>query len=54
MIESNIASYNKSFPVKFVKAKGSYLFDDSGIKYLDFFTGAGTINYGHNNKEINN
>jgi diaminobutyrate-2-oxoglutarate transaminase len=53
MIESNIASYNKSFPAKFVKAKGSYLYDDSGTKYLDFFTGAGTINYGHNNDEIN-
>lgn len=53
MIESKIASYNKSFPVKFVKAKGSYLYDENKNKYLDFFTGADTINYGHNNDDIN-
>jgi len=53
MIESNVASYNKSFPVTFVKAVDSFLYDSSGKKYIDFFTGAGTMNYGHNNKKIN-
>jgi len=53
MIESNVAIYNKSFPLTFVKAVDSFLYDENGKKYLDFFTGAGTMNYGHNNKKIN-
>lgn len=53
MIESSVASYNKSFPVTFVKAVDSFLYDNNGKKYIDFFTGAGTMNYGHNNKKIN-
>jgi len=27
--------------------------DESGKQYIDFFAGAGTLNYGHNNKRIN-
>ena len=53
MIESNISSYNKSFPTIFTKAIDSFLYDKNGKQYIDFFTGAGTINYGHNNKLIN-
>lgn len=53
MIESNVSSYNKSFKTTFVKAQDSYLYDNKGKKYIDFFTGAGTINYGHNNPKIN-
>jgi len=53
MIESNISTYNKSFPTIFTKAVDSFLYDKNGKRYIDFFTGAGTINYGHNNKLIN-
>ena len=53
MIESNVASYNKSFRTTFVKAVDSFLYDENGKKYIDFFTGAGTMNYGHNNPKIN-
>jgi diaminobutyrate-2-oxoglutarate transaminase len=28
--------------------------DESGRQYIDFFAGAGTLNYGHNNERINN
>ena len=31
------------------RASGSRLYDEDGRPYLDFFTGAGTLNYGHNN-----
>ncbi|WP_101675358.1 diaminobutyrate--2-oxoglutarate transaminase [Alloalcanivorax mobilis] len=48
-IESEVQSYARSFPVVFSKAKGSYLYDEEGIEYLDFLAGAGTLNYGHNN-----
>lgn len=48
-IESEVQSYARSFPVVFGKAKGSYLYDEDGVEYLDFLAGAGTLNYGHNN-----
>ena len=48
-IESEVQSYARSFPVVFERAKGSYLYDEEGVEYLDFLAGAGTLNYGHNN-----
>lgn len=48
-MESEVRGYIRSFPVIFSKAKGSALFDQEGREYLDFFAGAGTLNYGHNN-----
>ncbi|ASU23857.1 diaminobutyrate--2-oxoglutarate transaminase [Vibrio qinghaiensis] len=47
--ESNVQSYANHFPVVFSTAKGSWLFTDSGDRYLDFLAGAGSLNYGHNN-----
>ena len=46
--ESNVRSYCRSFPTTFVKAKGALMFDDQGKEYIDFFAGAGALNYGHN------
>lgn len=34
----------------FEKAKDAFLFDKAGNRYIDFFAGAGTLNYGHNNE----
>jgi len=48
-MESEVRGYIRSFPVIFSKAKGSLLIDQSGREYIDFFAGAGTLNYGHNN-----
>ncbi|PKL68707.1 MAG: diaminobutyrate--2-oxoglutarate transaminase [Methanobacteriales archaeon HGW-Methanobacteriales-1] len=48
-LESQVRSYVRSFPVIFQKAKGSTLCDEQGKEYIDFFAGAGTLNYGHNN-----
>jgi len=47
--ESNVRSYIRSFPTLFTKASGAQLFDDSGKSYIDFFAGAGVLNYGHDN-----
>ena len=47
--ESEVRSYIRSFPAIFKKAKGSILYDEQGNEYIDFFAGAGTLNYGHNN-----
>lgn len=50
--ESNVRSYCRSFPAVFTRAKGSELFAEDGKRYIDFFCGAGALNYGHNNDYI--
>mgnify|MGYP000309568999 CR=1 FL=1 len=51
-LESNVRSYCRSFPTTFVRARGSVMIDDQGRQYLDFFAGAGALNYGHNNPHL--
>ena len=51
-LESNVRSYCRSFPRVFEKGQGAYLYDETGDGYIDFFSGAGTLNYGHNNPII--
>lgn len=51
-LESEVRSYVRSFPVVFKTAKGSQLYDENGKGYIDFFAGAGTLNYGHNNPGV--
>ena len=51
-LESEVRSYCRSFPVVFSKAEGSWLTDENGERYLDFFAGAGVLNYGHNNPRL--
>ncbi|MCF0237554.1 MAG: aspartate aminotransferase family protein [Sphaerochaetaceae bacterium] len=50
--ESEVRSYCRKFPKVFKKAKGPYIYDEDNNKYLDFFCGAGALNYGHNNDYI--
>ncbi len=50
--ESNVRSYCRKWPVEFSYAKGSLIMEDNGEKYIDFFDGAGALNYGHNNDYI--
>jgi diaminobutyrate-2-oxoglutarate transaminase len=44
-----VRSYCRSWPVVFDRATGSWLHGEDGTPYLDFFAGAGALNYGHNN-----
>jgi len=46
--ESVVRSYSRSFPATFATAKGDHLFTKEGARFLDFFSGAGSLNYGHN------
>ncbi|MCX6467408.1 MAG: diaminobutyrate--2-oxoglutarate transaminase [Pseudonocardiales bacterium] len=46
--ESEVRSYCRNWPVVFDTASGSRLVDVHGRRYLDFFAGAGALNYGHN------
>ncbi|WP_016700304.1 diaminobutyrate--2-oxoglutarate transaminase [Actinoalloteichus spitiensis] len=48
-LESEVRSYGRTWPTVFDRALGSELFDENGKPYLDFFAGAGALNYGHNN-----
>lgn len=50
--ESEVRSYSRNFPTVFSKAKGYKLWDTDGKEYIDFFAGAGTLNYGHNNDSM--
>ncbi|HOS29074.1 MAG TPA: diaminobutyrate--2-oxoglutarate transaminase [Deltaproteobacteria bacterium] len=51
-LESQVRSYVRHFPTIFQKAKGSHLYDEQGREYIDFFAGAGTLNYGHSNPRV--
>lgn len=48
-LESAVRSYSRGWPTVFEKAKGYRLWDTDGKEYIDFFAGAGALNYGHNN-----
>ena len=47
-----VRSYCRSFPTVFATARGCLLTDTAGKTYIDFFSGAGGVNYGHNNPYI--
>jgi len=51
-LESQVRSYVRSFPTIFTKAKGAMLYDEQDNEYIDFFAGAGVLNYGHNNPAV--
>ncbi|MEE2034595.1 diaminobutyrate--2-oxoglutarate transaminase [Rhodococcus chondri] len=48
-LESEVRSYSRAWPTVFDKASGSWIRSVDGKDYLDFFAGAGALNYGHNN-----
>ena len=50
--ESAVRSYCRVWPKVFDRAAGSWLYDEDGRAYLDFFTGASALNYGHNNPAL--
>ncbi|HIW61272.1 MAG TPA: diaminobutyrate--2-oxoglutarate transaminase [Candidatus Stackebrandtia excrementipullorum] len=47
-VESQVRSYCRGWPTVFTTAKQSTLVDESGKSFIDFFAGAGSLNYGHN------
>ena len=50
--ESEVRSYCRIFNEELDYAKNSIIKDVNGKKYIDFFCGAGALNYGHNNPYI--
>ncbi|HET8718970.1 MAG TPA: diaminobutyrate--2-oxoglutarate transaminase [Nocardioidaceae bacterium] len=51
-LESEVRSYCRTWPAVFSRARGSHLHTEDGRTYLDFFSGAGALNYGHNHPEL--
>ena len=51
--ESSARSYPRKFPFALNKAKGSWVEDVEGNRYLDFLCGAGTLALGHNDDSVN-
>lgn len=51
-MESEVRGYVRAFPAIFDRARCAHLYDEHGNSYIDFFAGAGTLNYGHNNPII--
>ncbi len=52
--EENIWQTYKRHEILFVRGEGSYLYDNTGKKYLDFLGGIATCTIGHSNKELVN
>ncbi|AZT99599.1 diaminobutyrate--2-oxoglutarate transaminase [Brevibacterium linens] len=52
--ESAVRSYCRSWPATFARSQGAKQWDEDGNEYLDFFSGAGALNYGHNNPAVIN
>lgn len=51
-LESNVRGYSRSWPVEFEKGSGVTITAADGTEYLDFFAGAGALNYGHNEPRL--
>jgi diaminobutyrate-2-oxoglutarate transaminase len=51
-LESEVRSYCRNWPTVFHSAQGSHIQDEHGRTFLDFFAGAGSLNYGHNHPRL--
>jgi len=51
-LESEVRSYSRVWPAVFTRARGHVLTDDDGTQYIDFFSAAGSLNYGHNHPDL--
>lgn len=50
--ESEIRGYSRAYPTVFASASNARQVDEAGKSYIDFFAGAGVLNFGHNNPHM--
>jgi diaminobutyrate-2-oxoglutarate transaminase len=50
--ESEIRAYSRVYPAVFVKGDNARQTDEEGKEYIDFYAGAGVLNFGHNNPKM--
>jgi diaminobutyrate-2-oxoglutarate transaminase len=51
-IESEVRYYCRDTPNLFVSARGARVWDNHGTEFIDFLSGCGSLNYGHNHPII--
>ncbi|MCA9531976.1 MAG: diaminobutyrate--2-oxoglutarate transaminase [Myxococcales bacterium] len=51
-LESEVRAYCRTWPVVFKSARNAVMFDEEGGRYVDFFAGAGVLNFGHNDPKM--
>ena len=50
--ESEIRTYSRAYPAVFVSGDNARQKDETGKEYIDFYAGAGVLNFGHNNPKM--
>ena len=50
--ESEIRAYSRAYPAVFVQGDNARQTDEEGKEYIDFYAGAGVLNFGHNNPRL--
>lgn len=50
--ESEVRGYCRTWPTTFASASNARQVDEAGKSYIDFFGGAGVLNFGHNNERM--
>lgn len=50
--ESSVRGYSRAYPTVFASASGARQTAEDGTSYIDFFAGAGVLNFGHNNPRM--
>jgi diaminobutyrate-2-oxoglutarate transaminase len=50
--ESEIRAYCRAVPTVFKKSSNAIMTDENDKEYIDFFAGAGVLNFGHNNPKM--
>src|SRR5580704_11152703 len=50
--ESRVRYYCRQMPVVFARALNARVWDEAGVEYIDFLSGCGSLNYGHNHPSI--
>ncbi|MCB1704867.1 MAG: aspartate aminotransferase family protein [Halioglobus sp.] len=50
--ESDIRAYSRVYPAVFEKGDNARQTDEEGKEYIDFYAGAGVLNFGHNNPRL--
>ena len=51
-LESEVRGYVRAYPTVFKTASNARQVDEDGKSYIDFFAGAGVLNFGHNNPRM--
>ncbi|WP_432637250.1 diaminobutyrate--2-oxoglutarate transaminase [Albidovulum sp.] len=52
MLDSAVVSYSRSTKIVWQRGYGHQIFDVDGRAYLDFLSGCGALNYGHNDPDM--